>query len=825
VPLEELSAAIAIHQSGDLTRAEVLYRKVLARYPDQPIALSKLGVLMLQKGDERTAIDLILRAVEVSPDKAELRYALAQVSSHLKDLASAQEHYCKLLELAPDFAEGYVSFGLVLRELNNLQGAGQAFERALQLQPGLVSALHNLADLHREFGQQQMALDLYNRAILLEPENASAYYNRGCVLEKMGQKTNALDSYLQAVKLKPDFAEAYLNLVSLQGARGESDRAYGNDRADESMRIFEVGNSAYYRGEFENAAKAFEAWLASNPNRAEGYLNVGICYERLGDLFEQRRIYEAGIAACPHDARLYHQLGRIVRDEGKYPSAIEYFQQAIELNPNLAEAYSELSAIEASVGSCEIAADLSKRSVELNPNSDEAVAAHRMQHVCRFEDAEHLGQRAVEHVMQRDDPAYSAHPFAFLCLPNAPSPREQYRCAQRWAKLHNYDVRRSLVGFRSHDTKHRSSNKLRIGYMSADFHDHATSWLIAEMLEEHDRSDFEIFLYSFGPDDGTEIRRRIVESADIFRECRSMRHPETASIIAQDEVDILVDLKGYTRNSRFEVLTYKPAPIQVNYLGYPGTLGVDTIDYILVDSYVVPPDQQPYYSEKLVHLPCCYQVNDSRVVVADWTPTRSECGLPEDAVVCCSFNTPFKLTTSMLKLWLRVLQHQPNSVLWLLDERRVVGDRVLPIARDYGIDPKRIIFADRIEHSRHLARLKLADLFFDSFPVNGHTTVSDMLRMGVPALTLSGESFVSRVAGSLLFHLGMSELIAHSFVEYETKAMELVAKPETLYAVRQKLRKCLHETDLFDGRAFARRIESAYRAMWNVYRIERQLSE
>lgn len=359
--------------------------------------------------------------------------------------------------------------------------------------------------------------------------------------------------------------------------------------------------------------------------------------------------------------------------------------------------------------------------------------------------------------------------------------------------------------------------KLRVGYLSTDFHRHATAYLIAELFELHDRARVEVCAYSYGPDDGSAIRRRLVGACDRFVEIAGASFEDAARCIYRDEIDILIDLKGYTRATRTEILALKPAPIQVSYLGYPGTMGADFIDYIITDRFISPPDQEPFFSEKFVYLPDCYQVNDRQRKIAEQTPTRTESGLPEDGVVFCCFNNTYKITPAVFDIWMRVLKGIPGSVLWLLEAN---GGSVVNLRREAkkrGVHPERLVFTPRMSMEKHLARFRIADLFLDTFPYNAHTTASDALWAGLPVLTCAGETFASRVAGSLLTAIGLPELITTSLADYEALALRLARSPARLAGLRKRLQKNRLTAPLFDSPRFTRHIESAYQMMWEVY--------
>jgi predicted O-linked N-acetylglucosamine transferase (SPINDLY family) len=394
--------------------------------------------------------------------------------------------------------------------------------------------------------------------------------------------------------------------------------------------------------------------------------------------------------------------------------------------------------------------------------------------------------------------------------------QQQLRSARQWADRQPkaaVELARKIPLDRPPDV----GVKLTIGYLSADFNAHATAYLIAELFEKHDHNQFTICGYSFGPDDGSPMRRRLANAFDRFVDVEDASFLEAAERIAADGVDILVDLKGYTKDARTQILAWRPAPIQVSYLGYPGTMGVPFMDYILVDDFVVPVEQQPFFSEKLVHLPGCYQVNDSRREIAPNTPSRAECGLPEQGFVFCDFNNSYMITPEMFTVWMELLKAVPGSVLWLLESNRFAPANLRHEAEARQVAAERLIFAPQMPLPEHLARHRLADLFLDTFPVNAHTTASDALWAGCPMLTMAGDTFVSRVAGSLLRTIGLPELVTNSLDEYQAMALRLTRDAGLLAGLRARLEANRKTSRLFDAGRFARGIEEAYRTMWEIY--------
>jgi predicted O-linked N-acetylglucosamine transferase (SPINDLY family) len=360
-------------------------------------------------------------------------------------------------------------------------------------------------------------------------------------------------------------------------------------------------------------------------------------------------------------------------------------------------------------------------------------------------------------------------------------------------------------------------DKIRVAYLSADYRTHATALLMAGVFEAHDRSRFEITAISFGADDKSPMRARLEASFDRFIDVRSIGDAEVAKKLRDMEIDIAVDLKGYTQEGRPGILAHRPAPIQAQYLGYPGTMAAGYYDYVIADPIVIPEEQRPFFSEQVAYLPDTYQCNDSKRAIAPRAPRRSEMGLPENGFVFCCFNNNHKILPQMFDIWMRLLRQIDNSVLWLLQDNLAVVRNLSREAIARGVAPERLVFARRCMPADHLARQRLADLFLDTLPYNAHTTCSDALWAGLPVLTVQGDCFAGRVAASLLSAHGVPELITHSLEEYEAAALKLARDPAALTAIREKVVRHRDTHALFDTVRFTRNLEAAYLTMWERY--------
>jgi predicted O-linked N-acetylglucosamine transferase (SPINDLY family) len=394
----------------------------------------------------------------------------------------------------------------------------------------------------------------------------------------------------------------------------------------------------------------------------------------------------------------------------------------------------------------------------------------------------------------------------FVAIPSTSA--EQLQCARTWAE-NNFRLQSSPV-WRGERYTH---DRIRIGYLSADFHQHATSQLMAGVFEHHDRTRFEVTAISVGPNDGSDMRRRIEAAFERFVDAKPQSDTQIAELVRALEVDILVDLKGYTQDARTGILAMRPAPIQVNYLGFPGTIGAGFIDYIVADRNVIPEHDYDCYVEKIAWLPESYQANDRDRAIADLMPVRAEHGLPDDAFVFCCFNDNYKITPDVFSSWMRILAAVENSVLWLFEDNPTAADNLRREAQARGVAPRRLVFAQRLPTSAHLARHRCADLFLDTVPYGAHTTASDALWTGLPVVTCLGETFAARVGASLLNAIRLPALITTTPAAYEQLAIELANDPARLAALRAKLARDRLTTPLYDTEQYTRDLETAYAAM------------
>jgi predicted O-linked N-acetylglucosamine transferase (SPINDLY family) len=703
---------------------------------------------------------------------------------------AAELIYRRILAEDPDHSETLHLLGVAAQQTGRNEAAVELFQRAIAVNETRAEFHSSLAVAYLELRRFSEAVACCRRALELSPACVEAHINLGNVWKHQGRLADGMDCYLRALELKPDDAEAHYNL----------------------------GNVWVDRGELQSAAECYRRALQLNPTMTQAHNNLGTVFREQGRLDEAVESIQRAIQLRPDNAAAHLNLGLASLELGRTENAVAEFQRALGVRPDYPEALYLLGNICVDRGQFDEAIRYYERAVQLQPDFCGALGAlvSALQHVCQWRELQPLAQRLIQ-LLENEAAAgrfACISPMCVLSAPVATTAAQQLRCAQQWV---DGQLRAAVQLGRSPCVRPQkpATSKIRIGYLSADFRAHAVACLSVELFENHNRGRFEVFGYSIGPDDGSPMRRRLVDVFDKFVDIRDRSYADGARQIADDAVDILVDLTGYTKHARTQILALRPAPVQVNFLGYPGTMAAPFIDYVIVDDFVVPPDQQPFFTERLVHLPGCYQVN-SRREVSPQVPSRTSCGLPEHAFVFGAFNSSHKIAPAVFDVWMELLKTIPGSVLWLLEKNRFAPGNLRRQAQDRGVSRERLIFAPRIPSSEHLARHRLVDLFLDTYPYNGHTTTSDALWAGCPVLTVAGATFASRVAGSLLHAVGLPELVTNTLDEYRDLALRLAQDRARLADLRARLEANRATAALFDATAFTRNLEAAFATMHDI---------
>ncbi len=844
-----LEAGLKHHQEGRLAEAEADYRRALAAHPGHPDALHRLGVLALQTGRAGLSVELLGQAIEGNKRNPFYFSSLGNALQALKRFDEALDAYGEALTLNPSYAEAFNNCGVALQELKRSGEALECYGKALALNPSYAQACNNRGIVLQALNRSGEALAAYDKALALNPSYAEAFNNRGIALQALNRSGEALAAYGEALALKPSYAEAFNNRgIALQALK----------RPDEALESFEhaLALNPFYAQAFNNRGRAlqelkrpgealesYEKALALDPAYAEAFNNTGSALEVLKRFDDALAAYGEALALKPDLADAFNNRGNALIELKRPGEALESYDEALALKPGYAEAFNNRGNALRALKRPGEALDAYDRALALKPSYadalnnrgnvlllqnryGEALASYEKAAALQPDRADGFGGMmscAGSLCDWRRKAALSADVAAcieerrsivapFVLLGYSSDPSLQLQCARNFAEGTMPPLPPPLWTGQA-----RRHDKVRIAYLSADFRQHATAHLMAGLFERHDRSRFETTAVSFGADDKSEMRKRLVSAFDRFIDVRQESDEAAAKLLHTLQVDIAVDLMGHTHDSRPGILAYRPAPVQACYLGYPGTMGVPFMDYIIADNIVAPFEHQPFFSEKIVHLPGCYQVNDTKRNIAERTPTRREAGLPEEGFVFCCFNQSWKIAPDMFAVWMRLLNAVEGSVLWLLRGSPGTERNLRSEAQAQGIDPERLVFAALLPSEDHLARHRLAGLFLDTLPCNAHTTASDALWTGLPVVTQMGGAFAGRVAASLLHAAGLPELITHNIADYEALALRLARDPILLESYRQRLNANRLTHPLFDTGRFRCIIETAYLKMWEIW--------
>jgi predicted O-linked N-acetylglucosamine transferase (SPINDLY family) len=686
-----------------------------------------------------------------------LQQLRTKASEHLaaRRFAEAEAVLAALLAQAPRDADAQMQHGSVLELLGRDAEAANALRRAIAAAPEHAAALFQLATLLRRIAPGPEALAAYDRCAALAPNEPQVFVQRGGYHFERDDMAAAL----------ADFDTALL-LIDQAAAAGRRDPrlALPEILYNRAITLENLGREV-------EAVAGYDQVLSLTPGNANAWSNRGGLLRRQNLLAEAEASFRRALAHEPRHIPARTNRGVVLAMLGRYQEAIADFQRLLELEPDNAHALGGL--LSAALPRCDW--DLLAR---IMPRLTADIAAGRA----------------------------LAAPFYLTLAFDDP----------RLLQAGTASFRRAWMPLsRPRPAPQPGSDRIRLAYLSADFHDHATAYLMADLLERHDRTRFEVIAMSYGPHDDGAMRARLRRGVDHFIDVQTLSDAQVAETMRNMGVDIAIDLKGYTQWSRSEILAHGAAPVQVSWLGYPGTLAADFIDYVIADPIVLPHAEQPFWDEKIVHLPDTYQVNDPQRV-HEAPPSRAEAGLPATGFVFGCFNNHNKIGPGPFGIWMRLLAAVPGSVLWLLDDS--ASDVLRSHAAARGIDPARLVFAPKVDLKLHLRRLGCADLMLDTLPYGMHTTASDALWMGVPIVTCQGTAFAGRVAASLLTAMQCPELITPTPDAYEALALELARDPARLKALKDRLADNRQTAPLFDAPRFCRHIEQAYVTMMEIAR-------
>ena len=760
--------AVALHRSGQIQKAATQYQQILARSPKHAGALHMLGVVALASGAISDAQRLIGQAAQLLPQDAGVQ----------------------------------VNFAIALADGGRLDEALGRIDQAIALNPQMPAAQLNRVAILVKAGQHQKALEAAEQLISAGHDSSELRINQGLALLGVKRPHEAIAIFESVLQAAPQHLKALNNLAVASIDIDQLDRAI--ELADRVLALqpknaealHTKGRALKQQEQLAHAEPLLRTATELKPMDADMLVSYADCLVSLQQHAQAISLLERALAMNPIRGNAYVVGGKALAAQGRHQEAIANFNKALEIEPTLASAHYWKSISEQQLKMYREAL----HSLQLC-DADLSLTQPVRMGMCDWSGFEENVATACAQAIDKKRP-----PFLFLAMVD--DPQIHFELARAYLKSRNILAGAQVV------FPQRREGRIRVGYFSSDFYSHATMYLMAELFDSHTKDLFEIHAFSFGMQVFDGMRNRIECAVEYFHDVSSKSDRDIAALARDLGIDIAVDLKGFTWEGRPGIFANRCAPVQVSYLGYPGTTAADYMDYVIADTVVLPESLQPFFTEKVVYMPHSYQVNDRHRMIADRVFTRAELGLPTNGFVFCCFNNNHKIFPKTFDSWMRILHAVPGSVLWLLKDNVAAAENLIYEAKNRGISEDRLIFASRAPVDEHLARHRVADLFLDTLPYNAHTTTSDALWSGLPVLTLKGHAFAGRVAASLLTAVGLPELVTHTEQDYESQAIHLATCPEDLAAVREKLRKLLPDSPLFDGQRFTRNLEKAYQIMF-----------
>lgn len=836
-----LQRAIQAFQSNSLNEAELILKNILKIDKNNPAALQILGLTMAVQKKYKDAIKYLDLVAQIFPNDASIHYNLAKALMDDGQDRVALKHHKKTNELDPSNSEALVNFGKSLFKLGEHEKALEKFSLAVDLNnesfDGIFNAAVTLVNLNRleealsyldrahalnqnsydclfykgiislELKSYEQAIQYFEQSIALYPNHYEAYNKIAHALFQQKKHDQALLMCKQALKIKPDFHEVFNNMGLIHHELRQYDKAIEfferaiSIKPDYSEAWLNKGYVFISLKKYSEALRFIDESLRLRPNSPLALIGKGNALLGLNNFQEAISFYDQVTQSKSDIPGAFVNKGIALQARNQHPEAIQCFDRAIELDKTLPEAWlnkgSSLSEIKnyAEAAECFFQAHIHSNGKFFSLGR----AHHQMMLMCDWTNYKEITKELFDKLQNEKD---VAEPFGLQGI--CDSEYLLRKCAEIYTKDQFPNQTHSLK------KESYSHKKIRVGYLCGEFRTQATSILMTGVWENHDDELFEIFAFDNGFNDHSILRMRINNAFSKIFDITNLSDEDVARLVQSCEIDILINLNGFYGRQRLGIFSYKPAPIQVNYLGFPGTIGVDYLDYLIADKEVIPEKSREFYAEQVVYLPYSYQANDDSREISDRKFSRTELGLPEKGFVFACFNNNYKITPSTFDSWAKILTSVDDSVLWLLKDNFWAENNLLKELASRGVNPNRLVFADRISNADHLARHSQADLFLDTWPYNAHTTASDALWSGLPVLTLMGNAFPGRVAASLLNTIDLPELITHSVAEYESLAIELATNPDKLGSIKERLIKNRLSSPLFNTKLFTKNLESVF---------------
>jgi protein O-GlcNAc transferase len=834
-----LEQASSFHRTGNIKEAEIIYKKIINESPNSFEANHALGAINLQLKDYREAISWTKKALSINSEHYAPYNNLGASFLALEEFDNAIMAFSKAIKLKPDYAQAYNSLGIVYKRLEQYDNAVINYERAIKLKPDYAEAYNSLGIVLIKKKEFVLSEINFNKAIKLKANYAESFSNLGLLNLKLKKYSEAIDYCKEAIKLKPDYAEAYSNLGAVYLDLKKYEESLNS--YNEAIKLKPDYAGAYndiaivYKNlkKYETSVEYFNKAIKLKPDYAEAYSNLGVTYKDLEQFNEAINYCKKAIKLKPDYAEAHNNLGVINLSLKKFEKSLDYFNEAIKLKPDYAEAYSNLGAVYLDLKKYEESLNSYNEAIKLKPDYAEAyynrsvLYAETKRHhlaisdiykaikleptnsarfghllgckneICDWDDLKTIISFMTKKILEENSKEFPSLPLL--------NHIDSLDTIKKLLDFDNNKQKSSLLIKKSKD------KKISIGYFSGDFKEHPVGLIVSKLFSFHDKNKFEIFGFSSNPKHNPEdkITKDILNSFNKFYDISKKTDEEIISETKNCNIDIAIDLTGHTAYGRLSLFRKRIAPIQINFLGYPGTTGKYN-DYIIGDKYLIPEESKKFYFEKIIYMPEFFLPNNNTESISDEKFNKISLNIPKESFVFGCFNNCPKINPLIFNCWMRILKKVKNSVILLIEFNPYAKDNLKKEALKRGIDPSRLIFSPIIDFDKRLLRYKLCDLFLDTFPYTAHSTANECLWSETPLLTLAGESFQSRVSFSLLKNLEMEELITYNIEEYEKKAIEIASNKSKLKQIKDKLGLSIKKTSIFNMNNYVKNLERGY---------------
>ncbi len=708
-----------------------------------------------QSGKLAEAANCCRQIIAAAPENADAMHLLGLSLAESGAFEEGIRWLKRALEKMPQSPDIHFNLGNIFQSRGRIQEASACFEAVIRIQPDHGSAYYNLGNLCLGQKRFEDAVAHFNRAKDIRPENPGVWHNLGVALTALGRLESARSCYLHAVRIE----------------------------ATPGVSLNSLGILLKDTGDLAGARDCFRKIVSVRPDYVPGWTNLGNVCLAMSDLEAAEDAFTQALRLSPDSPEVHYNRATLLQERGLLEESLAEYRNTLALKPDYPVAACQLFLL--------------------------------ARQGCDWPLAEKWGVRVAEDTEKRIGRHEKPAEMPFVNIIRDMDPDRNLQVARAWSR--RFHGRRAQCPLDEKIDGGGKRDTLTIGYLSRDFRNHPVGLLVCGMLSCHDRTRFQVFGYAYGPSDDSDARKTMAAGCDRFFDIGVMSDRDAAEKIHRDGVDILVDLTGHTRGNRMGILAFKPAAIQVSYLGFLSSSGAPFMDYIITDRLATPPEEAPHYTEKFVYMPHSFMATDNRQAISDKVFSRKDFGLPENGFVFCSFNNPYKIDPAVFSCWMRILKGVPESVLWLFSKNDRTAANLKREAKARGVSADRLIFAGKVPLETHIARLRLADLALDTWCYNGGATTANTLWAGVPVISLPGDHFVSRMGASCLSAMGLRELIAKDEADYEHLAVHLGTHLEELGRLRTRVEECRNAAPLFNTPLFTRNVEAAYSAMWERY--------